>query len=325
MRRRNVRLAVLGVGAAIAAASAPTLSAWTATTSNPSGTVSAIPDWVAPAVDRLVVQKTQGGVANHVKPGGTYHVCADIAPDTGNPASGLGTVVTDVASLTTGVVNQVLNLLGGGSPCAATDNRDSGSLTVAAGATAGTKNVTMRVNDNANNTGTATAVVTVDGTAPTATSFTTTNKAGGVQGQPEPGDTITFTFSEPIDPHAVIPGWNGSGTQTVYPYFVNASRDDRLQIYNGSSQLIPLTATAGSNYVALQQNYVTGNVYFTSTMAVSGNAFVITLGTPNVTGATRQDTATVAAQWYTSGSLFDRAGNALTAGLVTQTVSSPEF
>jgi hypothetical protein len=312
MRRWRLRLAILAAGAALGAASLPTLSAWTSTTSNPSGTISAIPDWVAPAVDRLVVQKTQGGVANHVKPGGTYHVCSKVAADTGNPASGLAGVVTDVGALTTGVVNQVLGLLGGSSPCAATDNRDSGALTVASNATAGAKTISLQVTDNAANSRTRTESVTVDGTAPSAVAFATQNKTGGTAGLIETGDTITLTFSEPIDPHAVIPGWDGTGTQPIYPYFVNDNKDDRLQFYRAGSVQTPLTATSGSTpWIDLQQNYVTGNVYFTSTIEVAGNAFVITLGAPSTTGVFRTDTATAATRWSTNAGLFDYAGNAL--------------
>ena len=55
----------------------------------------------------------------------------------------------------------------------------------------------------------------VDNTAPTASTVQTANKAGGIAGRPEIGDTITFTFSEPIDPKSVLSGWTGAATSAV--------------------------------------------------------------------------------------------------------------
>lgn len=322
MRRWRLRLAVLGAGAALSAASAPTLSAWVTTTSTPPGTLSAIPDWVAPTIDRVVVQKTQGGKPNHVKPTGTYHVCSQIGADTGNPASGLKSVLVSATSLTTNIVSGVLGVLGTGSPCAATDNRDSGSLTVAAGTTVGTKSVSLTVSDNAaptNNTRTESASVTVDSNPPDPVSFETVNKTNGTEGKPEPGDTVVFTFDEPIDPHAIFPGWNGSGSQTVFGYFVQQGNNDRFQIFrqvNATYPQVPLTnTTAGStNYVALGRNYVGASVAFTgSTMTVSGDEVRIVLGTPDPAVTINTDLGTTATAWYTNTTLFDYAGNFLSA------------
>lgn len=318
MRRWLIRLAVLGAGAGVSAASAPTLSAWVDTTSNPPGTLSAIPDWVAPTVDRFVAQKTQGGVAGYVRPGGTYHVCAKVAADTGNPASGLRDVVTNVGSLTSGLLSGTMNLPGPGSPCATTDNRDSGSLTVASGTTAGTKSISLQVRDNALNTRTEPASVVVDGTVPTALTFTAANKTGGTAGRPEAGDVLTLTFSEPIDPHAVIPGWDGTGTQPIYPYIVDSGNKgiDRLHFYRAGSVLTPLASSTGISLG--EDDYVSANLYFTSTIAVSGDSFVITLGTPSNAAGITTDTGTRAGSWPTSASLYDRAGNPVTVATVPQ-------
>lgn len=328
MRRWLLRLGVLGAGAAISAASAPTLSAWVHTTSNPSGTLSAIPDWVAPTASRLVVQKgppaglTERGVSGYVRPGGTYRVCSKFT-DTGNPASGLKDVsLTNVASFTSSVVNNVLDaLVNGSSWCPSTDDRESASQTVAAGTPDGTKTFTVQVRDNALNTRTETGTVMVDGTPPTPTAFSAVN-GSGTTGVADTGDVVTLTFSEPIDPNAVIPGWDGTGTQTVRANFLNDNKGDRIQFLRSSATgwvVTPLTATTGSTpWIDLKQNYVNGGVYFTSTIAVSGNSFVITFGAPSVTGVFRAPNLTASAPvWSTSGSLFDRAGNVVTAGSPT--------
>jgi hypothetical protein len=320
MRRWAIRLAVLSAGVGVSAATAPTLSAWVDTTSNPSGTLSAIPDWVPPAIDRLVVQKSEGGVSGYAKPGGTYHICAKIGPDSGNPASGLKDVVS--STLANGPITAVLGSLGGTTVCAPTDNRDSGALAVAANATVGSRTISMTVRDNSNNTRTQTTPVILDNTPPVVTSFTATNRngpAGVGAGMPESGDIITLTYSEPIDPHAVIPGWDGSGTQPLYVGFINDNKDDRIQFRRAGSVLTPLTATFGATpWIDLQQNYVNGNTTFTSTIEVSGNSFVIRMGSPSVTGVFRTDLGTVGARWSTSSSLFDRAGNGLAGTTVTQ-------
>ena len=63
------------------------------------------------------------------------------------------------------------------------------------------------------NTGTTAAVTfTVDATTPTATSVVATNETGGTAGKIENGDTITFTYSEPISATSVWSGWNGAST-----------------------------------------------------------------------------------------------------------------
>ena len=251
--------------------------------------------------------------------------------DTGNPASGLKNVLVSATSLTTSVINSVLSVLGTGSPCAATDNRDSGVLTVAAGTTAGTKTVSLTVSDNAaptNNTRTQTASVTVDNTTPDPVMFETINKTGGTAGRAETGDTIVFTFDEPVDPHALYPGWDGSGSQTVFGYFVQQGNNDRLQIFRQSGATypqVPLTlTTAGStNYVLLSRNYVGANVAFSgSTMTVSGNEVRIVLGTPDLPAQVLTDTGTTSTVWYTSSSLFDYAGNALTPTTITEAVGA---
>lgn len=333
MRRWLLRLGVLGAGAAMSAASAPTLSAWVHTTSNPSGTVSAVPDWVAPTASRLVLQKgpsagvTERGMSGYVRPGGTYRICSKFA-DTGNPASNLKDAsIASIASLTANVSDGALNaLVAGSSWCPSTDDRESATLSVDAGVTNGTKTFTVQVRDNALNARTQTGSVEVDGTPPTAMSFTTANKVNGTVSHPETGDTMTFTFSEPMDPASIIPGWDGSGQRTIRTHFSDqgGQKDDRITLTNTANQRIPLANTAAASWIDTRQNIANGDFYFTSTLEVSGNSFVVTFGAASTAPAappTRTDGNTAAATWPTSDKLFDRAGNLLTAGSVTQPVA----
>ncbi len=65
--------------------------------------------------------------------------------------------------------------------------------------------------------------------------MTATNKTGGTAGKIESGDTVTFTYSEPIAAASVWSGWNGSST-SVNVRFTNSSSADTFTI---------LTATDG--------------------------------------------------------------------------------
>ena len=56
--------------------------------------------------------------------------------------------------------------------------------------------------------------VTIDNTTPVPVQWTAVNKAGGIAGRAEQGDIVTYTWSEPIDPESLVPGWNG-GSPTV--------------------------------------------------------------------------------------------------------------
>src|SRR5438874_1204300 len=80
----------------------------------------------------------------------------------------------------------------------------------------GTNTYSITCTDNASNAGTQSGfAVTVDNTAPTGTDVQTTNASGGTVGRAELGDTITLTFSEPMDPNSVLAGWGGASTNVV--------------------------------------------------------------------------------------------------------------
>jgi hypothetical protein len=146
-----------------------------------------------------------------------------------------------------------------------------------------------------------------DWVAPTATSIAAANKggAGTTAGKLGSGDTITFTFSESIDPASILSGWSGAST-AVRVRFADASSNDTLTVQDsGGGTTVKLgTVTTGGNYV-------TANANVTSTMARSpdGKSVVVTLGTPTsvsplAVGARNMSWALVAGP-------KDVAGNAL--------------
>lgn len=313
-RRWSLRLGLLGTGLAVGVSGGTTVAAWTSKVDTPAGTVQAIADWVAPTISNVSVVKREGGTPGFVRPGGEFRVCSTLGADSGNPASGLLDFTSDLTGLATTLLAPLLPTTTA-APCPAATNQDSGVRRLPATATTGTRPIAQTARDRAGNSRTETTNVVVDGTAPkqAPSGFTTTNVAGGTAGRPEPGDTISFTFDEPIDPHSVVPGWTGASPATVYPYLAQAGNNDTLIVYSAQQAVLPLTNGGG---VVLGGNYVLASTYFNGTMEVAGNALRITLGTvPANAGNTNLLTnvttsaSTTATQWTAGTTLFDRAGN----------------
>jgi chitinase len=174
--------------------------------------------------------------------------------------------------------------------------------------------------DTGGATGTSAAVTfTVDATKPAAFNIVATNKAGGAAGKIESGDTITFTYSEPITAASVWSGWNGAST-SVNVRFTNSASADTVTV---------LTATTGTvklGTVATNGNYVSANTTFASTMVRSadGASIVVTLGTP----ASVQGTAVSAKNmtWTPVVGITDLFGNTSTSATAfTETDTDVDF
>jgi hypothetical protein len=148
-----------------------------------------------------------------------------------------------------------------------------------------------------------------DWVAPTATSIAAANKggAGTTAGKLGAGDTITFTFSESIDPASILSGWSGAST-AVRVRFADASSNDTFTVQDsGGGTTVKLgTVTTGGNYV-------TANANVTSTMARSpdGKSVVVTLGTPTSVSAAAVGAKNMS--WALVAGPKDLAGNALAA------------
>jgi hypothetical protein len=151
--------------------------------------------------------------------------------------------------------------------------------------------------------------VTVDNTTPTASDIQTANVGGGTNGLAETGDTITFTFSEPIDPNSVLAGWGG-GSTPVTVRLVNGAllANDSVAIYNqANTAQLPL----GSVDLGLL-TYTLADVNFTgSTMQMSGSTITVTLGTASGSPQTNLLNSTMT--WTPSTTATDRAANACLA------------
>ena len=142
--------------------------------------------------------------------------------------------------------------------------------------------------------------------------------AGGTAGKPEAGDTVTFTYSEPIDPTTVLSGWDGSAQPVVVDIVDGGtSGDDKLEVLNASTLAqLPL----GSVDLG-RKDYVTKTTTFgasgtASSMVLSGSAITVTLGTPSATAGTAASTGTMV--WTPSTTVTDAAGNAVSANTVNE-------
>jgi hypothetical protein len=137
-----------------------------------------------------------------------------------------------------------------------------------------------------------------------------------VAGRIDAGDTITFLWSEIIDPESVLAGWNGSATN-VTVQVVNRSTQaggDSITIRNAANTAdLPL-----GDISMLVRDYVSGTTLFggptnatRSRMAwnPTTGAVVVTLGPADAPGTVTQNgTLTSNYQWVPDA-VFDRAGN----------------
>jgi hypothetical protein len=229
-----------------------------------------------------------------------------------------GNVANDSPTVTVRIYNA-----GGTVVQTLTPTRSGATWSATAAALAqGTYTVQASQSDSAGNVGTSTTnTLTIDTTAPTATNVTTTNVAGGTAGSLDAGDTISFTFSEAMDPASIVAGWNGTGTQSVTLNWTNTANNDWFSVTNAANSAhLATTVSMGANF--LKKNWTT-----TGTLTrTSATTYTITLdATPpnNVAGNGTAPGANIA--WTPDTGAKDLAGNAVTAATFTQTGNGVDF
>jgi hypothetical protein len=195
----------------------------------------------------------------------------------------------------------------------------SASVTANNPLTAGSYTYSVTATDASANSATRTGLtVTVDNTVPSGSAIQTANGSTTV-GKAELGDTVTFTFSEPIDPESILSGWTGASTSVVVRINNNASID-ALLVFNLAN-----TTQLNLGSLNLRGDYVTANRTFgasgtASTMVLSGNAIIVTLGTAS--GATNTVAIANNMTWTPVAGALDRAGNACSITAVTEAGAS---
>lgn len=302
---------VLGIGGGA-------FAAFSATTTNGVNRFVAAADWEAPHVTRTVIAKTVSYLTGKIHQGGRFYVYAQI-DDGGNPGAGVGTVTADVSSISNGGGAVVMNA-GSYSAGGVLYNYRSGVRNAINAMAEGTRTYAFTMSDVAVPVHTQTQTgfpVVIDNTAPRPVDWTATNKLGGIVGRAEPGDIVTYTWSEPIDPESLIAGWNGGSPVAVAARISrNGGGNDRLRILNAAG-----TTTLTFGTVFLGQSYVTRSVNFTnSSVTMLGNTVTVVLGTPS---AATTVTATIpsTAQWSGDAGAYDAAANACATITVTATGS----
>lgn len=315
-------LAVLGVLAALAAAQGSTVASFSSEAASSGNVVAAAPDYRPPTVAESAIAKSAGGTAGFIHQGGDYRVYANVG-DTGNPASGVATVTASVSNVTAGQTAVPLSA-GSFSVGGSAYQYRSGILTSDTPLVAGPRSYALSATDVAGNSSTQGGFsVTLDNTAPAGADVQTLN-AGATVRKAEPGDTITLSYSEPIDPWSILTDWNGSSTAVVVRLVNTALLGaDRLMVYDAANAAqLPLGEVdlGAPGYVGGLLGGETGTFGASgtpSTMVQIGSAVRITLGTAGGQAAT---TALLSSTmtWTPSSTATDRAGNAASTAATTE-------
>jgi hypothetical protein len=227
---------------------------------------------------------------------------------------GVSTVTADVSSIRTGSTAVALTTTGGPWTVGGVTYNYRSASTTANVASEGTKAFTVKATDaNANSTTQNGFSAVMDNTVPTASDIQTANASGGVVGAAEAGDTITFTFSEPMDPDRILAAWTGAST-SVTVRLANGGGGDTVAIWNaGNTAQLPL----GSVNLG-RTDYLPGGTrtFTTSAMVMSGSTITITLGTPSGGVGTAAGTGTMV--WTPSTTAWDWASNAVSAATASE-------
>lgn len=273
--------------------------------SNPSTiTTASAFDTVAPTVVNSVVSKNSPYYPGFVGQGSPYFIYANVT-DAGTPTSGVNTVTVNASSFDNGQTAVAL-VAGSYSIGGVSYNYRSTQHSTTGTLAAGSYTYPIVAIDIAGNSATQSGFsVTVDNTKPSAVDVQTTN--AGVAGQPGIGDTITYTYSEIIDPDSVLAGWTGASTNVVLRVAQNAA-GDKVSIRNaGNSAQLPFGTVnlVGLNYVTATRDF--GASGTPSTMVAVGNTFVITLGTAS--GAVGTESVANYMDWSPVAGAHDQADN----------------
>jgi len=324
----------IGVGAVVVVAIGfgaitPSFASFSSRADSPGNSVTAASDFRAPQVTAVALGKASGGTPGFVKQGGSYFVYANVAADTGNPASGTASVTADASNFTTGAT--AVSLVAGSYSAGGVSYNYRSASTLANGSlTQGAKSLTVTATDKALNAASLDGSATVDNTVPAAADVQTTNV--GANGLAEAGDSLILSFSEPIEPASILTDWSGAATSVVVRINDNGPLglplgNDSVQVWNAAnSTVLPLgTIDLGrSDYVA---GLLGGTVRFgasgtPSTMTMSGNTVTVVLGTYNATPIVDPARTTAGgsgtATWTPVAGPYDRAENAISTAPATE-------
>jgi hypothetical protein len=329
----SARLPLAVVVAALIVSVGSTASAFRSPTDSTANSVTAAPDFRAPTAVASAIGKTQGGATGFVKKSGTYFVYANVT-DSGNPASGTAGVTANLSSLTAGASAVPLSpgsFSAGGQSYNYRGAQQTADLTLVGGSVS----YSIATVDKASNSATTNWPATVDNTAPTGSDIQATNTSGGTVGKAEQGDTVTLTYSEPIEPESILSGWNGAPTNVAVRVTTGIAllggllgQTEGLQVFDPTNTTaLPLGAVdLKQAYVAKTLALLNGTMTFgasgvASTMSISGGVVTIVLGTHAGNNALTVTTPGTMA-WGPMTTPYDRAANAVSSATANESGSA---
>ncbi|MDP9326994.1 MAG: hypothetical protein M3P10_02180 [Actinomycetota bacterium] len=307
--RSRLPVVLIAIGL-VAGITGGTFAAFSATTANGGNSFGVKADYEAPTVVRSEIARTTATVGGKIKASAAYYVYAQIT-DGGNPASGVNTATTNVCTITTASCTTVALVPGSYTVSGLTYNYRSASTTSDAGLTAGAKTYTVTAVDVAtNSSGAVSFSVVGDITAPAGSDIQTANTSGGTVGKAEAGDTVTFTFTEAMDPGSILAAWSGSATSVTVTLTNSACGSNDSISVNGVNLGAP--CLGGQTYVSTTRTFNASSMV----MNAAGTVVTVTLGTAS--GATGTQASNTTATWTPSASALDVAGNACSTAAVTE-------
>jgi hypothetical protein len=169
--------------------------------------------------------------------------------------------------------------------------------------------VTTNTSDSSPNT---TTTLVRDVVAPTGSDIFGTN-GGGTSRKIDTagGDTLVYTFSEPMDPASIQAGWAGAST-TVNPSIVGG---DTITVVTPLGSV----STGGAGYVQAGSTVTCS----TTTMVMSGSTITLTLNNCLPANKLKVGNATETFAWTPSASATDQAGNPMST-TVSNEVGGPK-
>ena len=140
----------------------------------------------------------------------------------------------------------------------------------------GNYDVRALATDSLGNQSTAIGSAYVNNTGPTGSDVQGTN--GGVNDKLDAGDTVVFTYSAPITPASILPGWSGAAPAAIRVRVNNNGATDSMSFYDAANTT-PLGLLAGGTVLNIDLDFVTGPTLFNATIARSASTFTVTIGT----------------------------------------------
>jgi chitinase len=157
--------------------------------------------------------------------------------------------------------------------------------------------------------------IVVDNQTPSGSAIVAGN-GSGTAGRIDNGDTLQFTWTEPMAPASILSGWTGAAGQPITVRIRDNASNDEMHFYSGATQLnLVLSATD----LKLGGNFVNSNAEFNATMAQSGNSITVTLGTKVSPAGTLPTTNGSTMNWRPSPNATDLAGKASATTNVPET------